>query len=640
MREPMSKIKSIQLNNFKFFRESEPIVLDGKHLLLYGENGSGKSSIYWGIYTLLEAAFKQQPQIEQYFKPLSESDASLVNIYAQPDSTTGKYDSYIKLTLDDGKELLLSANDMSIKGDSYVQETRRMSDFLNYQSLFAFQQFHHGQENDLFDIFNYSILPYVSFRQIKVPSKQLERGNTLYSVPGKILSNAIDIWNEIRNVGPGKIVNSSGKFILVYKNSQNYLDFEVMVNRFNADFHKLVDEINSKSIEILKKIGYPELRVELQYQDVKIKKNDTWIYYTDYRILFSVKIVKDGNEYLINKPNSFLNEARLSAIALAIRFAVLDRTYFDDLTKLHLLVLDDIMISLDMGNRDRILDILLDEYSSKYHILFFTHDKNLYQFTDYKIKQHGKTTKWCNKEIYIREDDTNRIPIIIDDELDSLEKAKRYYYANDYVACSIYIRKSLEEYVKSVLPKELCEDSSGKFKELNKLWGTLCKYTQSIPEKLKEKYSQSNLWVLNASVHYQKLSLPIFRRELSDAIQLVEELRDIKLDIKVLLIKEETKLTFKHPTKDYSFAFTLKQDMVKVKNDDPLCIINSWQYNGKEYYDFIKNESGNRPTKGLETKFSKIKENLKKIPVLNITDEMFLNNTTLSFGTLKEAIEE
>lgn len=148
------------------------------------------------------------------------------------------------------------------------------------------------------------------------------------------------------------------------------------------------------------------------------------------------------------------------------------------------------------------------------------------------------------------------------------------------------------------------------------------------------------MWVLNASVHYQKLSLPIFRRELSDAIQLVEELRDIKLDIKVLLIKEETKLTFKHPTKDYSFAFTLKQDMVKVKNDDPLCIINSWQYNGKEYYDFIKNESGNRPTKGLETKFSKIKENLKKIPVLNITDEMFLNNTTLSFGTLKEAIEE
>ena len=52
----MSKIKTLHINNFKFFRNSKPLDLDSKHLLLYGENGNGKSSVYYGLYTLLEAA--------------------------------------------------------------------------------------------------------------------------------------------------------------------------------------------------------------------------------------------------------------------------------------------------------------------------------------------------------------------------------------------------------------------------------------------------------------------------------------------------------------------------------------------------------------------------------------------------------
>ncbi|WP_418331837.1 hypothetical protein, partial [Segatella sp.] len=48
----MSKIKRIWLNNFKFFGSSSPIELAGEHLLLYGENGSGKSSLCYGLNTL------------------------------------------------------------------------------------------------------------------------------------------------------------------------------------------------------------------------------------------------------------------------------------------------------------------------------------------------------------------------------------------------------------------------------------------------------------------------------------------------------------------------------------------------------------------------------------------------------------
>lgn len=45
----MSKIKRIWLNNFKFFGSSSPIELAGEHLLLYGENGSGKALYVMGL---------------------------------------------------------------------------------------------------------------------------------------------------------------------------------------------------------------------------------------------------------------------------------------------------------------------------------------------------------------------------------------------------------------------------------------------------------------------------------------------------------------------------------------------------------------------------------------------------------------
>ena len=43
------KIDKLEIRNFKFFDEVEPLDFEGKNVLLYGENGSGKSSIYWAI---------------------------------------------------------------------------------------------------------------------------------------------------------------------------------------------------------------------------------------------------------------------------------------------------------------------------------------------------------------------------------------------------------------------------------------------------------------------------------------------------------------------------------------------------------------------------------------------------------------
>lgn len=563
----MSKIKSIQLNNFKFFRESEPIVLDGKHLLLYGENGSGKSSIYWGIYTLLEAAFKKQPQIEPYFKPLSESDASLVNIYAQPDSTTGEYDSYIKLTLDDGKELILSANDMSIIGDSYAQETRRMSDFLNYQSLFAFQQFRHGQENDLFDIFNYSILPYVSFAVFHVIEKQLSINGHMTRFSQKDLSNAIDMWNEIKEMGPGERYNGSGKIILVYKDSPEYQNFEDLVFHFNMKFKELIDFINATSTQILKKLEYPELEVELEYTDAIVAKKDTWIDYTDYKISFVVKF----NGIEITKPNTFLNEARLSAIALAIRLAVLDRTYIDNPTKLHLLVLDDIMISLDMGNRTRLIKLILKEgYANKYQILFFTHSRVLVDTFNKGIDIWGNEFEWMKKEMY--EFDNN--PIIQNPET-PLSKAYKYYKGSgcdiDYNACGNNQRQALEKILKGFLRHYNICNEKGKTFDIEKMMLNDCIIRSKalfksigFDESLLDELDFFRTLTFNPTSHFNPKT-DYYSFELKRTFEIIEKLQEYKILVAVPS-KSLLLLKIQHEEKSHTYEFEIRESILFYYN--------------------------------------------------------------------------
>ena len=127
----MSKINVITLSNFKFFGEAETLHLEGKHMLLYGENGSGKSSIFWGLYTLLEASLKTPSETGKYFLPIDISDESLVNIYAplmtEISSKKEHSNSYIKIQDDNDKTYELSLLDNRISGDSDAQESRKAS---------------------------------------------------------------------------------------------------------------------------------------------------------------------------------------------------------------------------------------------------------------------------------------------------------------------------------------------------------------------------------------------------------------------------------------------------------------------------------------------------------------------------------
>lgn len=108
----MQRIQSITLRNFKFFYGTETeqaqnkLLLNQNNLLLYGENGSGKSSIYWALYTHLQSCIKEDGQITKYFDPAdNENERPIILKETRVNADDWEYKFFLKEDLRVIKEL-------------------------------------------------------------------------------------------------------------------------------------------------------------------------------------------------------------------------------------------------------------------------------------------------------------------------------------------------------------------------------------------------------------------------------------------------------------------------------------------------------------------------------------------------------
>lgn len=136
------RINQIEVKNFKFFKNTFTLNIDRKNILLYGENGAGKSSIYWSVFTHFQAYAKEQAEAQKYFT--ANHPQNLRNRFVNE-----REGSYIKISFHDGNSETKSIVDSDVKYYPANEETLRFmrgtamsSDFLNYKilsSLFDFK---------------------------------------------------------------------------------------------------------------------------------------------------------------------------------------------------------------------------------------------------------------------------------------------------------------------------------------------------------------------------------------------------------------------------------------------------------------------------------------------------------------------
>ncbi len=451
------RIKKIEIQNFRAFYGHFEISLDnsGKNLLLYGENGSGKSSLFYALKLFLESA-----NTKDNFLPHQ-------NIFV-----TDKSQGFVKLTLDSG------VHEWSLPSifptDPLILDANKTKGFLDYKNLLEthFLPRQQGSVN-LFHLLVENILA-----NYTEPSSNRTIG---------------DIWQSVQEK------SKSDKRTISYK-----LERVEEIALMNDVLTKALKELQIKANELLESFNYHincnfKFKVESQLISLDIK--------------FYNQSISDHHD--------FLNEARLSAIALSIYFASLLQ---QPMSQLAILALDDVLIGLDMANRLPVIDIL-ECYFSEYQIFFITHDKLWFEM----MRMRTEEKKWKYAELYCNPNNGIESPIYSDNKR-YLDRAKEHLKSNDYKAAAIYARTAFE-----VTLKKFCTNKNIKIKyrenikelESNDFWQEikLFRKNDSTPFLCVELVNQIELYrsvVLNPLSHSRIISLT--KDEVEKAIKAIERL--------------------------------------------------------------------------------------------------------------------
>lgn len=416
-------LHSIELQNFKAFPDQAEIKFNGRHALVFGVNGSGKSSIFWALYTALQCSTKKANEHTKYFEKIVPLSESLRNVY-QKDTV----DSYVQLSFKKKNSKTSDTYKLSeVDDDSknpFIKQVNSSSEFITHRLLLNFSNFRNSEPLNLWPFFLRDIIPFF----------QSSKG-----------INLLDLYNQI----------------LDGREKEKLPTLNAWITDFNNALEDLIDPLKLKS---------GSSKVSDFYNSYLARDGEQaviGIYVDSYlsiqkRQLSEVKIsltatfgdIKTG-QININRPHIFFNEARINAIALAIRFVLMEVRKQNHLSghenDLNLLVLDDLLISLDLNNRLKVIDLIIDKYSDDYQILILTHEKGFYN--ELKRKIHDNISKW--QLMLFEPTPIHENPKIKYDRSDLLTKAIDNYKNGDYEACALYLRKETESILGKYTDPEL-----------------------------------------------------------------------------------------------------------------------------------------------------------------------------------------
>ena len=518
----MATITQIEIEGFKAFPKNFKLDLGtGKNLLLYGENGSGKSSLYYALHVLLQSVFKDDKGAK-YFKPGDTNGAEfvinnehLINIFRFNEAKDNTYTPYVRITFDDGKIWRLDNGGLSSENGGNESEIRMLnknSAFINHSYISRFHAARNSEEIDLWNVFYKDILPF-----------HLPAGETHFLA---------DLYNEIVEASTHK---------------PSVRSLKEPIDKFNNHLYNLVSHINKNVNTIynenFRNDGDLALNIQIVYLEENNPENNLhehfYLAYDRVRdgktiplTLFAprigIKISEDGRT--IYKPQSHFNEAKLTAIALAVRFAAMTTAV---ITPGSFLALDDMLISLDMSNRMKIIKYLLNKIAPAYKLYVYTHDRLFYHTLKRIVETQYKKTEWIFGGIYINDSIVPNEPQYVPDDKTRIDKIEDAYKCHDYFRCGTLLRQECERCLDELLPasfkvKEDPKTKASASKNLDELIGSLeefCNHEQIDYSQFKDLKTYKDLF-LNSTAH-NDITSPFYRNEIKICKQAITLLAQI-----------------------------------------------------------------------------------------------------------------
>jgi len=138
------KIKKIEINNYKAFYGPHIFNVDGRNMLIYGENGSGKSSLYYALKDFFQSSREDIDfsKLENIFIPETDKGNGYIKVTFNPDKDGNTTDKIYNVAP--------TGKDTYTTGDTSIRDAISIKGFLTYKNLLAI---HYIKKNDTIDLF-------------------------------------------------------------------------------------------------------------------------------------------------------------------------------------------------------------------------------------------------------------------------------------------------------------------------------------------------------------------------------------------------------------------------------------------------------------------------------------------------------
>lgn len=553
------RIDKIEICDFRGFPGEivQPIKLDGNNLLIYGENGSGKSTVFEALFQLLD------PREKLPFEANLAAARCLKNCFTDEALTVGRV--VLDFTLPDGgvaiPSMRWSIGTRRPTTHPFFSAMARQRGFLDYRAMLQTHFAHRDHEG----INLFPLIVDVLLRDVEFPTTGAtfgdewagiqEMGRQWLELAARDVARMDDAEKILYGLAPsesavdgeeGPAYDESAAFqeyvtaqrqlietrIVAFNNalSQRVLEIQTLANQFIKSFDLLLDV----HFEYSRQVKQPELAADVPWPGEP-----------------QLLLRSNFRNRLLQHPGAFLNEARLTAIALVFYLAALKVEVPESaaLTSLEprLIVLDDVLIGLDMAHRLPVLDLLEREFKS-WQVLLFTFDRAWYEIA----KQQLRRERWTYYELFAIQVGDHEQPLLLPDD-DHLYRALAFLDAGQVKAASVHVRTAFELVLKDAcrqfrLPVKFHPDprkvpasdlwSALKSESYNFTPAAECSFDDKgkvhwrqpkdrqiplVDPSLQKRIEHAVSWVLNPLSHSQGVDR--YRAEIEDAIYAVDELQ-------------------------------------------------------------------------------------------------------------------
>ncbi|MDI1247849.1 MAG: AAA family ATPase [Lacunisphaera sp.] len=450
------KITRLEIDDFRAFPGPDPYLFDfaGKNVLIYGENGSGKTSVFHAMRELFNLSASPRP------------------FHQFKHRATPQTDGYVAVTFSDGNRHVWSYGAERPTAVDVIAQTARRKGCLDYRGLLQTNFLHGRNRVNVFDLVVGEL-----WRDLSMP----------YSGGTRTVG---ELWSMVGRAFPKKVEKRAVDGIIrtrwqpaTHRRKRNVAG---RLADFNTSLRAQIPVLQAETQRLLDTYFRFDLSVHLEFPGVGPAQNSRAPHSTELWLdagFRGARLQEFQNE---------LNEARLTALALALYAAGLRLSIPPDPTKPRLLVLDDVLIGLDLSNRMPLLEMLSAEFGD-WQVVLLTHDPVWFEMA----KEYTENTgEWTHLRLFdVPHPSLGSVPRLESDKLD-LERARQHLGTGDLKASATYARSALEKRLRKV-----CADKAVRVRfrnnpkevKANELWQGILGRNKAFIAEGKPPFIEANL---------------------------------------------------------------------------------------------------------------------------------------------------